>query len=124
MQDDGYDRGLEACGTLYRQIDRFWRFRLDPVAAAPQRAVGCDGRADAPHQPVKSCVTFFAGLYDNLELGAVLVVVHEWRQCHPRLARVAVAKDHQARRWDAFGQDLAAKDRHAGHCSQEVSERR
>ena len=40
------------------------------------------------------------------QFGAVLIVIPQGRQCHFRLARLAVAQDDQSGRRDPFGQDL------------------
>ena len=96
--------------TLDREVDRAWRLGLDPVAQAPERAVGCEHDADAAGQRVEGGISAGAGLHDCLDLGAVLVVVAERREGHRGLARFAVAQDQETGRRHALGQDLAAQD--------------
>ena len=50
-----------------------------------------------------------AGVPVRLDLGAMLVVVGEWRECHLRLSRLAVAQDQQAFGSQPLGPHLAAQ---------------
>lgn len=73
VQDDRDHGRLQAGRAIHWQIDRLRGLRLHPVAEAAERADGA--------------------LHDRLDLGAVLVVIGEWRQRDLRLTRLAIAQD-------------------------------
>ena len=117
------DRRLQARRALDGQINRARGFRLDPVAAATECAVGRDHRADTGAKGGEARVAIGA-LHDRFDLGAVLVVVAQRRQRHTGFPGLAIAQDHQADSGNALGQDHAAQHRHMRHQAQQVRQGR
>ena len=121
VQQDRNDRSLQTGGTLDGQIDRAWRFRLDPVTTPAQSAVDRKRRAD-PGAKRRKGVVAFSALYHGFDFGPVLIVIAQGREGHARVTRVAIAQDQEARRWHAFGQNLATQHRHMRDRAQQVSQ--
>jgi len=106
VQHDGDDRRLQRCRTLDGQVDRGRGFGFDPVAEAAQCAVSFQRSADGGDQSVEGAGPADASLDNDLQLGAVLVVVAKGGQCDLRFARLAIAQDDQPSRRDPLGQHL------------------
>ena len=111
MQDDGNHRRLQRRRALDRQIDGGWGFGFDPVTETAQRAVSLQRCADGGDEGVKGAGPTSASLDDDLQLGAVLVVVAQGRQCDLRFARLAIAQDDQPGCRDPLGQNLIAQNK-------------
>jgi hypothetical protein len=109
VQDDGDHRRFQRRGTLNRKVDRGRGFGFDPVAKAAERPVGFQSRADGGDQIVKGTGPAAARLDDDLQFGAVLVMVAQGRQRHLRLARLAIAQDDQTGRRDPLWQHLVTQ---------------
>lgn len=93
MQHDGDHRRFQGDSALDRQIDGGRGLGFDPIAKAAKRAVSFKCGADGGDQSVEGAGPAGASLDDDLQLGAVLVMVTQGRQRHLWFARLAVAQD-------------------------------
>ena len=89
--------------------DRGRGLGFNPVAEAAQRPVGFQRRGDGGDQVIEGACPAGAHLDDDLQFGAVLIVVAQRRQRHFWFARLAVAQDNQPGRRDPLGQDLVTQ---------------